>query len=113
MIKEFFSVENIIFEGREALSVSGLGEYSLGDTLLCGQCFRYELITERDGYLHRAEIEPIKVSLPLTVEVEFNRADTADSAVEKHPELCRIDARRVRSVKEKIESYYDVLIMWG
>ena len=51
MIKEFFSVENIIFEGREALSVSGLGEYSLGDTLLCGQCFRYELITERDGYV--------------------------------------------------------------
>ena len=51
MIKEFFSVENIIFEHREALSVSGLGEYSLSDTLLCGQCFRYELITEREGYV--------------------------------------------------------------
>ena len=75
----------------------------------------HELIYKacRDGYLHRADIEPMKVSLPLTVDVEFNRADTADSAVEKHPELCRIDARRVRSVKEKIESYYDVLIMWG
>ena len=28
------------------LSVSGLGEYSLSDTLECGQCFRYERVTE-------------------------------------------------------------------
>lgn len=28
--------------GREAFLVSGLGKYSLKDTLECGQCFRYE-----------------------------------------------------------------------
>ena len=67
----------------------------------------------REGFLHRASIEPMSVSLPLTVDVEFNRADAADSAVEKHPELTRIDARTVRSVKERIETYFDVLIMWG
>ena len=36
--------------GRDALTVSGLGKYSLTDTLLCGQCFRYEPITENEDY---------------------------------------------------------------
>ncbi len=31
-------------EGREALVISGLGEYDLTDTLECGQCFRYEAV---------------------------------------------------------------------
>lgn len=39
-----------IKRGRHAITVRGLGEYSLCDTLLCGQCFRYEKITEEDGY---------------------------------------------------------------
>lgn len=37
-------------EGREALVVSGLGEYSLRDTLECGQCFRHRPIKDIDGY---------------------------------------------------------------
>ena len=30
--------------GREAIIVSGLKDYSLRDTLECGQCFRYQLL---------------------------------------------------------------------
>ena len=40
----------INYGGREALCVSGLGEYSLADTLECGQAFRYELIAEDGDY---------------------------------------------------------------
>ena len=36
--------------GREAIIVSGLKDYSLRDTLECGQCFRYQLLTSEDGY---------------------------------------------------------------
>ena len=39
-----------IWEGRDALIVSELGDYSLRDTLECGQAFRYELIERRDGW---------------------------------------------------------------
>lgn len=66
-----------------------------------------------DGFCRREEIKPMSVSLPLTVDVEFHRTDYADEAVAKHPELERIDGYTVRSVKDNIESYFDVLIMWG
>jgi len=38
-------------EGRCALVITGLGQYSLKDTLECGQCFRYQLIKESEGYV--------------------------------------------------------------
>ena len=31
-------------KGKKALFVSGLGDYSLSDTLECGQCFRFDLV---------------------------------------------------------------------
>ena len=37
-------------DGREAISVTGIGYYSLKDTFECGQCFRYELIKEDGEY---------------------------------------------------------------
>lgn len=40
-----------ISDGREAILVSGLGSYSLADTLECGQAFRYEKICESEGYV--------------------------------------------------------------
>ena len=51
MINKNFSIKNSSFEGRAALLVTDLGEYSLRDTLECGQCFRYELIKDEDGYV--------------------------------------------------------------
>ena len=38
-------------DGRDALTVKGLGKYSLRDTLECGQCFRHRVIKDADGYL--------------------------------------------------------------
>ena len=45
-----FSKKREIWESRDALVVSGLGDYSLADTLECGQAFRYELIERREGW---------------------------------------------------------------
>ncbi len=43
--------KNIIkYRGKAAISVSGLGEYSLPDTLECGQAFRYEKVLEEADY---------------------------------------------------------------
>ena len=46
-----FTIKKEILNSREALVVSGLGEYSLSDTLECGQCFRHRKIKECDGYV--------------------------------------------------------------
>ena len=35
------TAENTVFRGEDAVRVTGLGEYSLSDTLECGQCFRF------------------------------------------------------------------------
>ncbi|MBR2351015.1 MAG: DNA glycosylase [Clostridia bacterium] len=45
-----FSKKREIWEGRDALVISGLGDYSLRDTLECGQAFRYELIESLEGW---------------------------------------------------------------
>ena len=37
------------FDSKEAIRVSGLGPYSLCDTMECGQCFRYEKIERKDN----------------------------------------------------------------
>ena len=37
------------FDGKEAIRISGLGPYSLRDTMECGQCFRYEKTERADG----------------------------------------------------------------
>ena len=48
---KMFLKKREFFEGREALVVSGLGSYSLSDSLECGQAFRYEKICEKEGYV--------------------------------------------------------------
>lgn len=40
-----------LYRGREALIVSGLSDYSLYDTLTCGQAFRYEELIRDGGYI--------------------------------------------------------------
>ena len=37
------------FDGKDAIRISGLGPYSLRDTMECGQCFRYEKIEREDN----------------------------------------------------------------
>jgi len=64
------------------------------------------------GYRMRGEIPPMEAKLPLTVEVEFNRCDYADDAVVNNPSLERVDEYVVRSVKNEINGYLDVLILY-
>lgn len=47
MLKE----KNGFLGKREAKFVSGLGKYSLKDTLECGQCFRYEKVRDDGEYI--------------------------------------------------------------
>ncbi len=46
---KMFEKNHIIFDRESAIEVSGLGKYSLRDTMECGQCFRYERIERGDG----------------------------------------------------------------
>ena len=46
-----FTIKRKKEDEREALVATGLGKYSLKDTLECGQCFRHRLIKECDGYI--------------------------------------------------------------
>ena len=43
--KKMFTKKTTNFEGREAIAVSGLGDYSLSDTFECGQAFRFVCIS--------------------------------------------------------------------
>ena len=45
-----FEKLNTVFDGKNAIYVKNLGSYSLGDTMECGQCFRYEKIERDDEY---------------------------------------------------------------
>ncbi len=44
-----FEKNHIEFDGNDAIWITGLGKYSLSDTMECGQCFRYERIPRPDG----------------------------------------------------------------
>jgi len=48
---KMFVKKREFYRGRDALAVSGLGSYSLADTLECGQAFRYELIAKEEGWV--------------------------------------------------------------
>ena len=52
--------------------------------------------------------EPFDPGFPLTIEVTFTRADYCDMHDTDWRE--RLDARTVRRISEKVESYYDILI---
>jgi D-amino peptidase len=68
--------------------------------------------TVKRGFKNRGAFAPMAAKLPLTVEIEFNRCDYADEAIENNPSLMRIDEYLVRSVKTKVEGYLDVLILY-
>ena len=73
-----------------------------------------ELIKDavKRGFSERESFSPMEANLPLTVEIEFNRCDYADDAIENNPALERIDEYLVRSVKTEIKGYLDVLILY-
>lgn len=50
-MKKEVRYEKTSIDERCAIRVTGLGDMSLGDTLECGQAFRYEKIKDGDGYI--------------------------------------------------------------
>ncbi len=68
----------------------------------------YEAV--KTGIANRTRIKPIVLPLPFDVSVEFNTTALCDDICHARPDLERIDGYTVRSVKQKIESYYDVLL---
>jgi len=46
----FYKIETDT-DGSAVITVTELGDYDLRDTFECGQCFRYELISDSDGYV--------------------------------------------------------------
>lgn len=54
-------------------------------------------------------VKPYKLSMPLDIQLTFTRTDYCDAIVEKRPELCRLDARRVGMTVSEINSYSDIL----
>ena len=47
--------------GKQIITVSDVGSYSLKDTFECGQCFRYELIEERPDYVEYMTVVKDKI----------------------------------------------------
>ena len=68
----------------------------------------YEAV--KKGIENRANCKPIRMDLPFEVKVEFNRSDYCEDACRYRDDVERIDAYTARSIKTKIETYYDVLL---
>ena len=69
----FYKIEREA-NGSTTVTVTGLGDYDLRDTFECGQCFRYELIRETDGYVEYMTVvgeEIIKVGQRVRGELIF------------------------------------------
>ena len=54
MFQKMFTKIHTEYRGRECIKVEGLGPYSLADTALCGQAFRFEETAAEDGYTEYA-----------------------------------------------------------
>ena len=65
----------------------------------------------RRGIERRADIQPVRIALPLTVTVEYNRSDYCEKALARNPKLERVDAYTVREIKREIpDDYYGIYV---
>ena len=55
------------------------------------------------------KIKPYKPLLPLEIILELNRSDMCDDIVQRCKDIERLDARTVRKLVYKVESYMDIL----
>lgn len=68
----------------------------------------YEAV--RQGINDRHLVPPLVQSLPFDVSVEYNSTALCDEICHARADVERVDGYTVRSHKEKIETYYDVLL---
>ena len=64
----------------------------------------------KEGLANRHLVPPIKQALPFEIAVEYNTTALCDDVCSAKPYVERIDGYTVRAIKEKIETYYDVLL---
>ncbi len=63
-----------------------------------------------EAFKNRDRIKPYPSKLPLIIDVEFNREDYADRVCANNKNAIRVDEYTIREIKEKVETYYDVLL---
>ena len=68
----------------------------------------YEAV--RAGLSNRHLVPPLMQKLPFEVAVEYNSTALCDDVCRANPHAERVDGYTVRTVKERIETYYDVLL---
>ena len=79
-------------------------------------CIDEKTATERiynavkNGVENYDKIKPIKMELPFTVRIEFNRSDYCDEACKNDPKIKRLDVYNAESVKTEIKEWKDVLL---
>ena len=56
------------------------------------------------------KIQPIKMALPFTIRIEFNRSDYCDEACRNNPNIKRLDVYNAETVKTEIKEWKDVLL---
>lgn len=66
-------------------------------------------IAARDSLKLIGKIKPYKPLLPLEIRLELYRTDMCDDIMERCKNVERVDARTVRKVVHKVETYYDIL----
>ena len=68
----------------------------------------YEAV--KRGIENRDRIPPIRQTLPLEVAVEYNTTALCDEVCQRRTDVERVDGYTVRTVKQQIEVYADVLL---
>lgn len=63
----------------------------------------------KKGYEKRATIKPYKISVPLTIEVEYNDVKVWERDGE-HPDVERVNGNTLKSVKQQVNKYCDVML---
>ena len=76
--------------------------------LECAEKRIYEAV--RQGIVNRHLLPPLAQGVPFDVSVEFNSTALCDEICHERGNVERVDGYTVRSRKEKIETYYDVLL---
>ena len=102
-----------IVNGKEAIVVTGLGKYSLSDTLECGQCFRYERVqTNSDGDEYVIVVKGVLINVAQYTEGELVFYGISDSDFENVAVpffVLDYDLEAIKAQKKKLFHGYLIL----
>lgn len=72
----------------------------------------YEAIEDMVRNIFKGErnIEPLKISKPITVEITYYRTDMCEGTLERTSDVERVDARTLRKISNTLESFTDLKI---